>query len=157
MSFVGRTVRSSAVVRMVPRVFNGSIVCRGAITISRRLLCTVPDTASRSSERIDALFGDSRVIRALSTSFSASESFWHDSALGTVVDRIFASDDTTRVRTIGMIVLTAVAVHSMVFAVLAVPVQTLGWIVRLALLAAGAILASRPSSFAIAWKYWRDR
>src|SRR5438477_6739491 len=128
MSFIARAVRSSTAVHMVPRLFAGSIVCRGATAAVARLLRTVPATASGSSERIDVLSAESRSIRALSGLFAASESSWHGSVPGMVVAEMLALDGVTRVRTIGIIILTAVAAHTLVFAMLLVPVLTLGWI-----------------------------
>jgi hypothetical protein len=157
MSFAGRTVRSSAAVRIIPRAFKGSLVCRGAIAVTKGLLWTVPDTASGSSEWIDVLFAGSRLSRGLSTLFAALESSWQNATLGTRVNRLLAVDAVTRVRTIGVIILTAVAVHTLVSVILAMPVLLLGWLVRMGLVAASMMLILRPSFFATAWKCRRDR
>jgi hypothetical protein len=158
MSVLGRAVRSSSVVRIGQRVFMGSVVWRGATVIVTSLVRTVPDVSSDSNRRINVLCADSRVLRGLSSSLDAAAASWQRSAVRKkVMSELRASDESARVRTVAIAVVAAVASHTVVVALLGVPVHALGWIARLAMLAAAMILISRPASAAAAWRDWRAR
>jgi hypothetical protein len=109
-------------------------------------------TAPRSSAQIDALFADSRIVRAIVAFMTFWGHAWQHAVAKRAIDDLLALDLGLRCRLLGQMLLAAVVTHVVVLAALRVPVFMLGWSLRavLALLALALIL--RPDVFASAWK-----
>jgi hypothetical protein len=163
---LARAIESSATMKIVKPVVAGSVVCRllltAVTTVWRTVGGMVSDAAReqpwedprRDVRRLDALIGDSRIVQALTFWSLAPATARDDARSMRPLASALALAARDQVRGIGAGIVFAVLTHTFLFAVLGVPVGTLGWSVRAILGAAGATGAWRPEPWVAAW---RDR
>ena len=108
----------------------------------------------RTTEQIEALGADSRVVAALSSLATAASAARHGTRVRRLLDPVLSLDLLARVRMAGGVVVIAVLTHTILLGVLGVRVQALGWGIRVGLVAASLIVVWRPGAMAAAW---RDR
>ena len=106
---------------------------------------------SRTRERIEALAANSRVMGALSLILTAPALAAREARVRRLLDPLLGLDLPARLRIGAFVSLVAVATHTILLALLGVPVHALGWGVRAGLFVAGAIVLRRPGVLAAAW------
>lgn len=159
-------MRSSVVVRFLQRVAAGSAAC-AAVAAGRRGLRRARariveglggewsrERELRTTERLEALFANSRVVAALLSLLGSPSAAPREAKAKRLLDPVLTLDLPSRVRTVGFVVVVAVLTHTLLLAALGVPVAALGWGIRAGLVAAGLIVVWRPGAPAAAW---RDR
>lgn len=166
MSLVSRTADSSVVVRAIRR-----LAAKSAVVAAVRRSGVVPwwrqtrqriaiglrgDWSSqqerRTVEQMDTLVSGSRVATSVMRLVAAPTAGWRDSRLRAVLNPVLSLDMLARIRLAGVTLVVAVLTHVAVSAVLGVPVQWLGWSMRVGLVAAGVAVARRPEPLAAAWR-----
>ena len=161
-----RAIHSSAVMRLGRPVIAGSAVCAAAASALRWLRRTrerivvglggrwSAQQALRTSQRLDAIASDSRVIGQFSSWLTAPSLAWREARLTGLLTPIFSLDLPERIRMSGCIMLMAVLTHAVLLAVLGVPVHEVGSWIRAGLVVVCVIVVRWPRPFAAAW---RDR
>jgi hypothetical protein len=105
----------------------------------------------REVERVRTLLSTSRIARVLSFLIMAPVVASREARVRRLLAPLATLDLPARIRTGGCTIIVAVATHTVLLAVLGVPVHTLGWSTRAGLLAAGLIGLRWPEPFAAAW------
>jgi hypothetical protein len=108
----------------------------------------------RELERVRTVMSTSRLARLLSSLVMAPVIASRQARVRRLLDPLVSQDLPAKIRTGSCAIVVAVLTHTVLLAVLGVPVQALGWSTRAALLAAGVIGLRWPGPFAAAW---RDR
>jgi CBS domain containing-hemolysin-like protein len=166
MDCARRAIDSSAVVRLIRPAIAGSAVCAAAASALRSLRRTREGIvvgvggrrsarqAVRTNQQLDAMAADSRVIDALSSLLTAPSVARREAGAARLLDLVLGLDLLERIRISAYIIVVAVMTHTVLLAVLGVPVHEVGWGIRAGLLVGCVILVRWPESFAAAW---RDR
>jgi hypothetical protein len=164
VDLVSRASESSTVVNRVRSVIAGSVVCTFAASAVRslagarqRMVVGLRGTGSAlppgfASQRLEGMVSDSRVVRALSSLLTVPATVPREAQVVHLLDPILGLDLPGRMRVAACTILAAVATHTLLMAVLAVPVHEVGWAMRAALAAASAIVMRWPEPFAAAWQ-----
>ena len=165
-----RAMNSSVLVRGVRRVAAGSAVCAAVGAAMRWPTATqwLRRTRERivvglggewsdeeqlgTAKRLDTVVADSRILNALSSIVMAPTSAWREAAVWRVLDPILSVDLPTRFHLGGSVVVVATLTHTVVLALLGVPVHALGWSFRVGLFAVGLLFVWRPEALAAAWR-----
>jgi hypothetical protein len=109
--------------------------------------------ASDTSQKLNAVASDSRLINGLSTLFNLLSIAWADCRVKRWADPIVGVVLLERIRMFGLIMIIAVVTHTVLLAALGVPVREVGWGIRVLLLAAGLFAIKHPRPFAAAWNH----
>ena len=161
--WIQRTMESSSLFQFARRVAAGSVLCAGIVTIVRRLRRDrhriivglggewSEVREARSAEHIAALTRQSRFVAILSSVVNMPFDAWPESGVARKLECVFRLDLNTRFRLIGWIIATSVITHVVLLGALGVPVDFLGWSVRVLLLVASALVIWRPGALASAW------
>jgi hypothetical protein len=166
MDYVRRAIDSSAVVRVIRPPIAGSAACaaaasavrwlrrtREAIVVGVGLRRSARQTV-RTDQQLDAMAADSRVMGALSSLLTAPSVARREARAARLLDLMLGLDLLERIRISGCIIVVAVMTHTVLLAVLGVPVHEVGWGIRAGLVVGCVILVRWPGPFAAAW---RDR
>jgi hypothetical protein len=95
-------------------------------------------------EQLEALVANSRIGTALKSWTAMSASAWQESGLPRILNPIVRLDLTGRMRVFACITVTAVVANTVLLAALGVPMQVVGWSLRMVLLGFGVIAIYRP-------------
>ena len=164
--FARRAIDSSAVVHLIRPVVETSVVCAAVVSTVHWLRRTrerivvglggkrSAQQTTRDSQQLDALAADSRLIAALSSLWTIPSIAWRESGVKHLLDPILGMDLLNRTRMSGCIIVIAVMTHTVLLAVLGVPVHEVGWAIRGGLVVVCVIVVRWPEPFAAAW---RDR
>lgn len=112
-------------------------------------------SAERAAQRVEGLAivaAESRLVTLLDSWLSLPWIAWHDARLRQVLDPIIDLDLPTHIRMIAWSIVTAVVTHTILYWVLGVSVQALGWSARGGLVSFGLLAARRPDALAAAWR-----
>jgi len=155
-SIVARTLRRAAAHSAVWTA--GGALLRMARMYRQRLVAGVRHEWSDEQEvrSIEQLpIHDSRLLRPLFRALRAASAGWsHQGRVRRLLAPIVDSDLDVQVRAAGIAIVAAVVVHTVLLALVGVPVQRVGWGLRLGLAAVGAFAVTRPRTVAAAL---RDR
>ena len=147
-------VRGSVLCRAVGRAVRAAMEMRRRIGIGLAAERSL-DARRAAARRLERLFDDSRLIQFLAgTATTLCTAFGNASSIRVLAGPIGDGDRVAAVRTGALVVVVAVLTHSLIFAVIGVPVAALGWTTRIVLLILGLAVAWRPRGLAAAW---RDR
>ena len=172
MTVLRRAMASSVVIRRLRRIADGSRVYAAVAAwtrwvpgrrwlreTERRIVVGLGGAWSgqeeiRTVERLDALVSTSKVAAVLSGTVMAPILASRDARLRRLFHSAGSLDLPAKVRTGSCAIIVAVLTHTVLLAVIGVPVHLLGWSLRVGLGAAGALGLWRPEAVAAAW---RDR
>lgn len=159
-------MNSSVLVRVGRSVAAGSAIYAAVAAVNRVLRRTRQrivvvlggewsvEQQIRTTERLNALVADRRIVAVLSSLVTATLTAGRDAGARRMVAPFFDLDLPARVRAGGCVVVIAVLTHIVLLAVIGVPVHAFGWGIRVGLVAAGLAVVWRPGAPSAAW---RDR
>jgi hypothetical protein len=159
-----RAVQSSALAPIIRSAIAESALCKAATAgihwLRRTRKGSVAGLAGkwsgqqaiRTSQQLDDLAADSRVIVGLSSLLRAPSVAWREARVKHVLDPILEVNILERIRILGCVTISAVMAHSALLFVMGVPVHSVGWGIRAGLLAAGVFLVRQPEPVAAAWQ-----
>jgi hypothetical protein len=163
LQLVDRAMDGSAVVAFLGRLAAGSIIggaVAGAPAWIRRtrrgIAAGLGGSYSeaerlRAAESLDALCRESRAVAALGSMMTAPAIAWRTSRLSSFQTKVADLALPQKIRALGLILGVATLTHIVVFGVLQVQVQTLGWMTRASLALISLFLMSRPNLVSAAW------
>lgn len=151
MSALGNAIASSTVARRLSRARQWFRVTgeRMAVGLGERWSA---QQERREFERVKVVMSTSRLAGVLSALVMAPVIASRQARVRRLLDPVISQDLPAKIRTGSCAIIVAVLTHTVLLAVLGVPVQTLGWSTRAILLAAGLIGLRWPGPFAAAWK-----
>lgn len=149
---VGTVISESAVCAVLIAAARGIHRTRDRITLGLGARA-LPQGVSATSQTLDRLASDSRLIGGLSALITTLPMAWAEGRVKQWADPFVRADLSERIRMSGVIIIIAVVTHSALLAALGVPVREVGWGMRAILLALGLFAAKRPEAFAAAWNY----
>ena len=172
---VARAVAESTVVAAVRRAAAGSVVWRTV-----RALTRWPNAARRISEvrrritkgfggewsaeqerqsvaQMDAIVGSSRIAAGVGWVVTRTVDAWHSSRTQQVLSAAARTPSEDVIRICGVAMLVAVVTHTVLLALLGVPVYRLGWASRIVVSAAGLIALRHSAAVVAALKDRRAR
>jgi hypothetical protein len=163
---VRRAMESSLVIRGARRFTANSILFQAVVAAARWLRRTRDGIVTgmqieppgveqrRTTERLKTVASTSRVVAIVSSILNAPLVASREAAVTNPLHPLFGLDLERRVQMAALVAVIAVLTHTILFAALGVPVDTLGWGVRSGVIFAGLVVAWRPAAVAAAW---RDR
>ena len=163
-TLIGRAVDSSAVVGLARRMAADSAVCpvvtravRSLHELDKRIVVGLRGGWSRqqellTSERLQALAADSRVVAALWSFANAPSAALPGARATHLLSPILRLAVRERIRMAGIAIIVAVLTHVLVMVIVGVAVGVTGWSICAGLVAAGVIAIWRPDALRLAWK-----
>jgi hypothetical protein len=164
MDVTRRALDTSVVIECMRPAIAGSAVCAGGAAAIRWLKAigariAAASSATRSAgesldatRRLETMASESRVVAALSSVFAAPSIALREAGVVRLVQPLVDLDLSNRIRVVGCITLVAVITHTLLLALLRAPVHGVGWGIRVALVAASAMVVRWPDPFAAAWQ-----
>lgn len=151
MTAFRRAAGSSLIVRSVRRLV------MGLRTMDQRIAAGLGDPWSAAqeaheTESVRRLLSTSRIAALLSALMTALTAASREAYVARWLGPLHGLDLPSRIRTGGVAIIVAVVSHTILMAVIGVPVHSLGWTMRAVLVAGGAIALRWPEPFAAAWK-----
>jgi hypothetical protein len=158
-----RALDASVVVARVRPAVAGSVVwAAGAAAIRRLRAIGDAITAASSAAQLrrgsldaprqfDRMASESGLVAALSSVLAAPSIALREAGVFRLLQPLLDLDLSNRIRVVGCITLVAVITHTLLLALLRVPVHGLGWGMRVALVAASTVAIRWPEPIAAAW------
>ena len=163
LNLIAAAVESSTILRAAQRIARGSLAIASLAAaiqwidqtleaVARRLQGRSPsDYRTADDKRFVKNVERSHMMTAIERWMMGPVAAWRGAYVRDLTRPIARLDLPTRVRLVGWALVTAVAVHTVLLALVDAPVQTLGWSVRGGLGAISVLLWFWPRQVAAAW------
>ena len=155
-------IASSVLVRAARRVAAGSVLCAAVVAATewlRRIRERIavglqgersPEPGLRRTEELATLVAHSRVVAALSSLLAAPLAALPAAGSMRLLAPVLSRDLQARVRVAGYVLVIAVLTHTLLLGAFGIPVQAVGWGLRIGVGTAGLFAIWRPGALAAA-------